>query len=98
MLNPYIVLGLPRSATDEEIRRRYLELVRKYPPSRAPERFQLVAQAYEAVKTLAARVETELFGASAYRSFDEIVSELEQAALLTAKPTGLRELVDAERR
>lgn len=98
MLAPYIALGLPRTATDEEIRGRYLELVREHPPSRDPERFQLVAQAYEATSTLAARVETELFGAAAYRSFAEIITELEQTASLSAKPPGLRQLVDAEGR
>ena len=39
MNDPYVQLGLPPSADETEIRRRYLELVRQFPPDRAPERF-----------------------------------------------------------
>ena len=40
MLAHYLALGLSPSAAGEEIRQRYLELVRAHPPSRDPERFQ----------------------------------------------------------
>lgn len=39
MNDPYVQLGLSPSADETEIRRRYLELVRQFPPDRAPERF-----------------------------------------------------------
>ena len=39
MNDPYAELGLPTDATDEQIRRRYLELVRQNPPEQNPERF-----------------------------------------------------------
>ena len=32
--NPYDVLGVPQSASDDEIKRAYRELTRKYPPMR----------------------------------------------------------------
>ena len=35
MNDPYEILGLPHSADETEIRRRYLELVRQFPPDRA---------------------------------------------------------------
>ena len=38
MLAHYLTLGLPPSASPGEIRRRYLELIRRHPPSREPER------------------------------------------------------------
>ena len=37
---PLDVLGLARGATEEQIRSRYLELVKQYPPEREPERFR----------------------------------------------------------
>ena len=39
MNDPYETLGLSPDAGESEIRRRYLELVREFPPDRAPERF-----------------------------------------------------------
>ncbi|MCY4059534.1 MAG: J domain-containing protein, partial [Gammaproteobacteria bacterium] len=50
MLVHYLVLGLPPSATGEQIRRRYLELVRAHRPSEDPERFQQITAACEALK------------------------------------------------
>ncbi len=44
--DPFAVLGLDPSATAEEIRARYLELVRQNPPEREPERFGQIRTAY----------------------------------------------------
>ncbi len=43
----YIKLGLPITATEEEIRSRYLELIKLNPPESDPERFQEIQQAYQ---------------------------------------------------
>lgn len=40
------VLGLDPAATPEQIRDRYLELVRQNPPEQAPERFAAIRAAY----------------------------------------------------
>lgn len=48
--DPFAVLGLTNQAGEEEIRTRYLELVRQYPPDRAPDRFREIREAYEAAK------------------------------------------------
>lgn len=45
---PHQVLGLSRNASAEEIRVRYLELVREFPPDREPDRFREIRAAYEA--------------------------------------------------
>ena len=97
-MTPYIVLGLSRDATQDEIRQRYLELVRAHPPSRDPERFQRIQDAYEAVKTPLARVETYLFGSEAHRSFDDFLADLEGTATPEWKPPGLSVLVEEEGR
>ena len=96
MISAYIVLGLPRDATDAQIRQRYLELVRAHPPSRDPDQFKLVAAAYEALKTPESRVATRLFSTEGYSSFEEVVAEMEQAAAPAWSPPSLPELVEAE--
>lgn len=47
MHDPFEVLGVAPDASDEEIRRSYLKLVRIHTPDRAPERFAEIRAAYE---------------------------------------------------
>src|SRR4051794_34456934 len=61
MNDPYDTLGLTSDADETEIRQRYLELVRAFPPDRAPERFAAVHAAYEALRDPARRVHAQLF-------------------------------------
>jgi curved DNA-binding protein CbpA len=61
MTDPYETLGLPTDAGEAEIRRRYLELVREFPPDRAPERFTAIHDAYEALRDPARRLHAMLF-------------------------------------
>ena len=58
MLDPYSVLGVPRSATDDEVKKAYRRLSRKYHPDaninnpnkdQAEEKFKQVQQAYEQI-------------------------------------------------
>lgn len=46
--DPHLVLGLRPDASEEQVRRRYLELVKQYPPEREPDRFREIHQAYQA--------------------------------------------------
>ena len=61
MADPFEVLDLPKHANEGEIRKRYLELVRAFPPEQAPERFAAVHAAYQALRDPAARLEAQLF-------------------------------------
>jgi curved DNA-binding protein CbpA len=47
-LDPFKVLGLPTDAGEAEIRARYLELVRQFPPERNPEKFRELHAAFQA--------------------------------------------------
>jgi len=47
MQDPFAVLELSPDATLAEIRKQYLTLTRKYPPDRAPDKFQEIRTAYE---------------------------------------------------
>ena len=60
-MNPYVVLGLLPDATDEQIRRAYLEAVKEATPDTHPQRFQEVSGAYEAIKDEASRLRYYLF-------------------------------------
>ncbi len=60
MHDPFTILGVDETADDAEIRRRYLSLVRDFPPDRAPERFQEIRAAYEAVGDERRRLEMRL--------------------------------------
>lgn len=48
--DPFSVLGLPCEAGEGEIRARYLELVKQFPPDRAPDKFREIRAAFEAAK------------------------------------------------
>ncbi|MFU8805371.1 MAG: DnaJ domain-containing protein [Bradymonadaceae bacterium] len=58
---PFHVLGLDYQTTDDEVRRRYDELVIRHTPERDPAMFRLVQQAYEALRDEEARMATRLF-------------------------------------
>lgn len=45
--NPFAVLGLSPDAGEEEVRARYLELIKQFPPERDPDRFREIRVAYE---------------------------------------------------
>jgi len=59
--DPYAVLGLARQADMAEIKRAYFQLVREFPPERAPERFREIRAAYELVRSPERRRQTDLF-------------------------------------
>ena len=60
MRDPFTVLGVADDADDAEIRQRYLALVREFPPARAPDRFQELRAAYDALSDERKRLETKL--------------------------------------
>jgi curved DNA-binding protein CbpA len=49
-MNPYLVLKVPPTADDKEIRRAYLEAVKTASPDRDPAGFQAACAAYEKIK------------------------------------------------
>jgi hypothetical protein len=48
--DPFQVLGVARDAGEAEVRARYLELVKQFPPEREPDKFREIRAAYEAAK------------------------------------------------
>lgn len=76
MHNPHEVFGLPPQASDEEIRQRYLQLVREFPPDRAPERFAEIRAAYDQLRDPLPRLERQLFHIGTEDSFSALTDNL----------------------
>ncbi len=93
MPDAYTTLGVPPDATDDAIRKRYLELVKQYPPEQQPEMFAKIREAYDALKDLDARTMHRLFG---YGKSETLESIIEEAACRTSRRRiGLNTLVSA---
>jgi curved DNA-binding protein CbpA len=73
MSDPFELLDVPATADDAAIRARYLELVRRWSPERAPERFAAVRAAYEQVRDRDARLRRRLFDAGRTASLDSVI-------------------------
>lgn len=54
-MNPWLVLDIPLTATDETIRAAWQKAVQQCPPERDAERFQAVQEAYTAIKDAPSR-------------------------------------------
>lgn len=76
MPNPYTVLGVSTEATDEQIRRKYLDLTREFPPEHHPARFAAVRVAYEKIKDVNVRTRHRLFENGIDDSIDAIIEDL----------------------
>jgi curved DNA-binding protein CbpA len=58
--NPYVVLGLNRTATLDEIKQAYFLQVRQHPPEREPDAFKRIRAAYDQLKTPEKRIEADM--------------------------------------
>ena len=74
-MNPWKVLGVTRDAGDEEIRAAYLERVESFPPERAPEEFERIRDAYDALRDPRRRLLVWL-DASPEASFVDLLDEV----------------------
>lgn len=77
MTDPHDVLGLPADASDETVRKRYLELVRQYSPEQNPEKFAAIRSAYESLKDRTTRLRYRLFEAGRNENLERIMEEIE---------------------
>ena len=81
MNDPFTILGVGEDAGDDQIKQRYLALVRAFPPDREPERFQAYRAAYEALRDRRKRLEAKLLATN-----DAALSRLKQLLLAPSKP------------
>jgi DnaJ-class molecular chaperone len=85
---PYETLALPETASQEEIRKQYLERIQVDSPERHPEAFQEVAEAYEFLKSEERRAKLKCFGMTG------VYATLRMADLLP-KPKNQRPFIPA---
>ena len=76
MVDPLQILGVSASSGPDEIRRRYLELVRQHPPDRDPKRFAKIRQAYDELSNPVRQLENMLFEMDSVDSIDAIIGGL----------------------
>lgn len=76
MTDPFQVLELSHHADEDEVRRRYLELVRQFPPDRDPERFATIRAAYDQIRDPITRIKTQLFRVEPDETIDSICTDL----------------------
>jgi len=60
MLDPYKILEVPQDASLGEIKKSYFRLIKHHPPEREPEKFKELRAAYEKLKNVLTRVETDI--------------------------------------
>lgn len=89
MNDPFATLGLPPDAGDEEIRSRYLELVRAHPPERSPQRFAEIRAAYDALRDPVARIKRQVFGFGENGSLDDVLASVRETGPRRRFPTDL---------
>jgi curved DNA-binding protein CbpA len=77
MSEAYRVWGLPADSDDDTIRRRYLELVRQFPPERHAEKFSAIRAAYESLRDVNTRLRHRLFEAGKNESVDKLIEEVQ---------------------
>lgn len=71
------ILGLSPDASDETIRERYLELVRRFPPERFPEKFAEIRSAYDILKDLTQRLDARFFHRSNEDFLDHLIEDVQ---------------------
>ena len=87
MSDAWSVLNLNPSASDEAIRRRYLELVREFPPERAPQRFAEIRKAYDELRDPVERVRRRLFMEDHPEDLDGLMDEFRKQTSTVRIPT-----------
>jgi curved DNA-binding protein CbpA len=87
MADPYEVMGVSPGADDATLRRRYLELVREYPPEKCPRKFAAVRQAYDELRDPVERLHRQLFQVHCGESLDDIIADVRAGVQRTRIPT-----------
>ena len=96
MLAHYITLGLPPTATNQEIREQYLRLMRAHPPSREPEVSQRIVEAFEAIQGDRKRIYSNMFGVFEFKDHNKAIDKLISSCSEARRNPNLQMIIRAE--
>ncbi|MDR1485865.1 MAG: J domain-containing protein [Planctomycetaceae bacterium] len=85
----YHTLGINPGCSETEIRRRYLELLRKFPPETNQEQFAKIHEAYENLKNPVAMMEEIIKSSQTNDSIEQIIEVLVEELRHERLPTGM---------
>lgn len=97
MITYYQILGVDKDADDEQIRARYLELVRAFTPETHPEAFMRISRAYEGLRDRQSRIRSAVIGMNNYRVWTDALDDLVAGIPEERRTPGLGELIQAEK-
>lgn len=84
--DPFVILGLDHNASESEVRRRYLELVKQHPPETDPARFREIHAAYESARDPLIRAERLVMPSTRMPEWSEVLEQQKRnPPLLSAK-------------
>jgi DnaJ-class molecular chaperone len=89
MSNPYSVLDLEPGADEATIRKRYLQLVRQYPPETSPEKAAQIRAAYDRLRDPISRLKNELFDTHSTDSLESLTREFSTFSTTQRLPTSV---------
>ena len=72
--DPWAILGVDASATDEQIRAAYIEKVRQHPPDRDQEEFERVRDAYEELRDPRRRAQQMLLSVDPWQELPSLLA------------------------
>ena len=81
MQTPYQTLNVATNASDNEIKQAYLQQVKKNPPDRNQQQFQLIHDAFTSIKDHKSRVSHDLFTLPV-ANFNTVIDKVLQAEQL----------------
>ncbi|MCL2623701.1 MAG: J domain-containing protein [Planctomycetaceae bacterium] len=85
----YHTLGLSPDCTQADLRKRYLELVRRYPPETRPDKFSKIHEAYEYLKNPLEAVSDMLFSFVSDDDIERIIADIADDVRNERLPTSL---------
>jgi curved DNA-binding protein CbpA len=87
MADPYDIMGVSPQADEATVRRRYLELVRQFPPEKHPQQFAEIREAYDALRDPETRLLRLMFQPHTGESLDDIVADVRARMQASRIPT-----------
>jgi len=87
LTDPYLILGLNRKPTDEDVRKAYLKAIRICPPEKDSETFHRIQVAYDEIKTQRLRLAKKMFNYQLPSPEDFIMEAVSKSPTSSVRPS-----------